>query len=166
MADLNESLHWFDGDYWEADLRWSRPRAVDPGERVTLSPRAFEHGGLYRFERLHLRAAAPVIVRIGIAHAQSIGDRVGQYEPWKLDEWRRRGRLQVSFAPVDMEHQHRRQRYEEIEHLLVFLMQPEHNEKKRATLPSTRFRLRNLGSHGALPREIVFPLLYAGPARN
>jgi hypothetical protein len=100
--------------------------------------------------------------RIGIAYNQSIGKRVSQYAGAPLAQIRSRGQLSISFACMDFDGQERRRRYEDVEHILCFFVQPMANEKKTRSLPADAwYRITNRGSRGDLPKEIVFPALMA-----
>lgn len=149
----------FHGEYWEVDLPWSRPRIVETGRQAWPLDEASESYGLYRFERTHHREASAdaTIVRIGIAYNQTISQRLGQYSAKALDSYRRRGTLWVSHAALHTEARHRRARYEGVEHLLVFYARPVENQRKH-TAPNDWYHIRNLGSRGALPHEIIYPV--------
>jgi hypothetical protein len=150
-----------DGWYCEVFLDWSRPVEVSYNFDG-LTELADNWYGLYRFERGHALKDGPRdIVRIGIAFDQTLGARIRQYTP-KLEEYRRRGSLWVSWAALDLfEGQHRRRRYEDVEHLMIFAVQPDYNERKRNSVPDDFYRIENSGYRGGLPRDIVFPLLRA-----
>lgn len=145
--------------YYEVDLEWSPPVKVTGGLDA-LPECASEEYGVYRFERAHrLRTGPREIIRIGIAYDQYITTRAGQYV-YLLERYRRRGDLWFSHAVLDLNGQHRRKRYEDVEHLLIFASQPCENEKKIGSVPQDDFyKVRNHGNRGALPREIWFPTM-------
>jgi hypothetical protein len=144
--------------YWDIELAWAPPVKVTSG-MSRLPERCFEKYGLYRFERdHHLRSYSREIIRIGIAYDQTIGNRALRYESLVLD-YRRRGSVWFSYAVLWLDGRHRRARYEEVEHLLVYVTQPLENEKKRQSLPNVYYRIENSGHRGALPRRITFPLV-------
>jgi len=144
--------------YWEVELRWSRPKLVTPGQRPELPEAVGERHGVYRFDRMHHNLQQKEVVRIGIAHAQTLAERVHQYTATRVDRWRRRGKIWVSAAELYMNHKHVRNRYEELEWVLIAFMQPRHNEKKKAFAPkNTWFWIDNSGYRGPLPKILVFP---------
>jgi len=149
--------------HWDVDLDWKRPRDIEGDDAsVALPEEAFEHRGIYRFVREHHRHgfAGGMTERIGIAYDQSIGKRVSQYTGAPLRGIRNRGRLSISYALFDFDGQERRRRYEDVEHILCFFVQPVANTQKTRSLPSSAwYRITNRGSRGDLPKEIVFPAL-------
>lgn len=154
------SLHKFDRDwYFEVDLTWDPPVKVNDDFDALPDCTTDEHG-VYRFERAHHLSSGPrEIVRIGIAYDQTIAKRANQYLPY-LPRYRRKGDLWFSHAVLDINGQHRRQRYEDVEHLLVFACQPCENTHKRESVPRDHFyRIRNYGHRGRLPRKLTFPAM-------
>jgi hypothetical protein len=151
--------------HWEVDLDWKRPREISGDDAsIFLPEEAFEIRGIYRFIREHhLHGfSGGMTERIGIAYNQSIGKRVSQYTGAPLAAIRNRGQLSISYAFLDFEGQDRRQRYEDVEHILCFFVQPVGNDKKTRSLPADAwYRIKNRGSRGDLPKEIVFPALMA-----
>ncbi len=63
---------------------------------------------------------------------------------------------------------------EEIEHLLIWALDPPYNDRKNYTLPgmgkhrANAWHLENIGFRfaGQMPREIVFPWMLVKPGRN
>jgi hypothetical protein len=163
MALKAFDLTQLDVYHWEVDLDWTRPREIDGDDPSVVLPReAFEHRGMYRFIREHHRqgVSGGMTERIGIAYDQSIGKRVSQYTGGPLREIRNRGTLSISYALFDFDGQDRRQRYEDVEHMLCFFVQPVANVQKTRSLPRDAwYRVRNHGSRGDLPKEIMFPAL-------
>ena len=147
------------GSYWEAELSWSKPRVVPAGQCPTLLEWIGESYGVYRIERRHhlCNDRFPEVLRVGIAYDQTLSERLKQYPAGLLDRWRAKGTVSVSAAKIVMEHQHRRVRYEEIEHMLVHFLGPAQNEKKKYSPPAGPFQVTNTGFKGRLPRLIVFP---------
>jgi hypothetical protein len=142
--------------YWNVELKWSRPVDVSY-DFDGLPDHAEENHGLYRFERHHHHLDnGPEIIRIGVAFEQTLATRLRQYST-RLDDYRRLGSLRVSHALLTIDGQQRRARYEAVEHLLILLVQPIENEKKRSGIPDGFYKITNTGHRGKLPRELVFP---------
>lgn len=145
--------------YWHVNLDWSPPCKVTEGF-TGLPDCASSEYGLYRFERDHsLSIHRRETIRIGVAFNQTIAVRAAQYEP-QLTKYSRRGSLWFSHAELELSGQHRRGRYEAVEHLLIFAVQPRENERKRNSVPEGFYRIINAGWRGELPETVVYPLLH------
>jgi hypothetical protein len=145
--------------YWHVEVHWDAPCKVSDGFDSRPDCTRTEYG-LYRFERDHaLSDYRRDVIRIGVAFNQTIATRAAQYEA-NLDKYRRRGSLWFSHAVLELKGQHRRGRYEAVEHLLIFATQPRENDRKIKSVPEGFYRITNSGSRGVLPRTIVYPLLH------
>ena len=148
-------------EYWSAVITWSYPKKWDRRSVVDVTGEATEECGIYRFERSHrLRDDDErELTYIGIAHSQFLAVRLAQHGVDKLDKWRKRGDLFVSYGIITLaDANHVRSRYEEIEHLFIYFLKPVENERKWGSAPHGSYRITNEGSRGVLPREITYPL--------
>ncbi|MDC1142181.1 hypothetical protein OAU50_03750 [Planctomycetota bacterium] len=151
--------HLREEDYVEVELKWVHPRLVLDDSEDFLRDEAWDYRGVHRFERTHAAStsAKPEIIYIGISYSQSIAERVLGHSK-KFRDWRARGELYFSFAPLDFYgRNHVRKYYEAVEHLLIYVMQPKHNTQKMNSMPNVAIDLDNMGSRGGLPREIIYP---------
>ena len=151
--------HVYGGDYWSVELEWVPPTKWKGNPRIELDDDAYDSFGMYRFERSHhLQNRPRELTYVGLAFRQSIGERVYQHPHSQLAEWKKKGNLWVSYAPVVLKGRHYRQRYEEVEHLLTYFGQPREAMKKFGSVPSCFLHIVNAGWKGTLPREIRYPV--------
>ena len=114
---------------------------------------------MYRFERSHrLKNGPRELTYVGLAFRQHIGKRIEQHQGDKLQRWKRHCELWISYAPLETDCRHIKARYEEVEHLLIYIGKPIEARKKLKSLPRGRLRIENTGWRGALPKEIVYPV--------
>jgi len=150
-----------DDFYTKVVLDWAPPIKCFPEEYVILPDDAYKKCGLYRFERHHPlhNGAKRKVAYIGITYNQNLGERVYQYTPQKLEKWRNRGTLWISYAEVEVYNGNiSRSVFETVEHILAFMLQPNENIRKVKSIPSgVWYRIINKGNKGELPREILYP---------
>ena len=149
--------------YWKAIIDWKPPRKWyrdDEYPGVYLGNGDRDGYGIYRFER---RQANQKIGRenlyIGIAFQQVFDKRLHQgFHEWILKNVKR-GQIWVSVGIIDLRGtKHIKQRYEEIEALLIYFTQPTLNERKKYLCPECYLEIENIGYKGPLPRYIKYPV--------
>jgi hypothetical protein len=145
-------------EYWNVDLKWTPSIKWGDEKRIQLKDKAYSEYGMYRFERYHhLKKGHKELTYLGLAFKQSIGVRVYQHPVEELNEWKKNGYLWVSYAPLYIDGHHKKERYEEVEHLLTYFSKPREARKKFKSIPNCRLHIRNLKYKGTLPEEIIFP---------
>lgn len=147
------------GDYWSVELEWTPPIKWKEDSRWELNEEADDGFGMYRFERSHhLQKRSRELTYVGLAFKQSISKRVYQHPSSQLSEWKKKGELWISYAPLILKGKHYRQRYEEVEYLLTYFAQPREAMKKFVSAPSCFVHIVNSGWRGTLPKEIRYPV--------
>lgn len=150
-------------DYWKAIINWAASRKwfkdkEDPG--VSLAPNRKKEHGIYRFERRHgNQKNSRENLYIGIAYGQNFETRLHQgYHEMKLQE-SKTGQIWVSVGTIDLfGAKHVRERYEEIEKLLIYFTEPTLNIRKKEWSPECYCEIINKGYRGPLPQYLRYPV--------
>ena len=149
--------------YWKAVIDWKPPRRWyddDEFQRVYLRDSDKTEYGIYRFERRHgSQKDGRENLYIGIAFRQYFDKRLHQgFHEWMLRN-AKKGQIWVSVGLIDLKGtKHTRQRYEEIEALLIYFTRPTLNERKKHWCRECYYEINNIGYKGPLPKYIKYPL--------
>jgi hypothetical protein len=148
-----------DDEYWGFTINWKRPFRWYKNEKVYLDVKDKKETGIYRIEWHHEnQKKGPDNLYIGITFEQSFYERINKHINW-LKDYFNYGQIQVSIGLIKQEESiHKRKRYEEIEHVLIYFTQPSENEKKKKFAPKTAMEIKNKGYIGTLPKKITFPV--------
>lgn len=153
-------------EYWIATIDWRSPHKWYKGDKfysagVDLDEEFRSEYGVYRFERRFQKLSkGKEIIYIGIAFSQPFHVRLhlGDHEN-RIARYKKPGEIWVSVGTIDLPDAiHRRERYEQIEGILVYFTQPILNKQKMKWVCSDPFIIRNKGYRGLLPRYIKFPV--------
>lgn len=148
-------------DYWEAEIAWQPLRKWyrngDIG--VDLSEFFRTSNGIYRFEGRYENRKDKTLLYIGIAYEQTFDDRLHQGYHEKKIKYRKAKDVSVSVGSITLNNTiNTRKRYEEIEQLLIYFVDPELNVRKKTWCPECFFKVINSGHRGVLPRKIIYPV--------
>ena len=150
-------------EYWKAIISWMPPRKWykdenDPG--VYLDKKIKNYCGVYRFERKHGNEKnGNENLYIGIAYKQSFNVRLHQGYHDLIVKKAKTGEIWVSVGIVDLQgSNHTKERYEEIESILIYFSKPTLNEKKKKWGPDCGFEIVNEKYRGSLPKYIKYPV--------
>jgi len=160
----------------EVEVTWSKPRIWVAGETAPIDPDSDLTNCLYCLVRDHHRANAKTrIAYVGIT--QDASKRfVNHHVAKRLTSMR--GQTSLTIGTVNFGSYWRkggtRLALEQLEHLLIWALWPEENDRKSSTLPgmgahSTKpWHVKNLGFRfaGTMPRELVYPWMLIKPGRD
>ena len=148
-------------DYWQAKIDWSPLRKWHRHTEVgvDLSSDTISEYGIYRFEGRYKKNTLKRLLYIGIAYEQEFDIRLHQgYHQAKL-KYCKAHEIHVSVGTINLTNtKHTRNRYEEIESILIYFCTPSKNIKKKALCPDCYFKIQNSGHRGILPRRILYPV--------
>ena len=152
-------------DYWRATIEWKAPHKWYKdklyGEGVDLDDKLKNEYGIYRFERRSKKlSVGKEIIYIGIAYGQTFDVRLrfGDHAH-KIEQYKKPGEIWVSVGIIDLPDTiHRRERYEQIEGVLIYFTQPKLNKEKMKWVHSDPFIISNKGYRSLLPKYIRFPV--------
>jgi hypothetical protein len=147
-------------DYWKAVIDWKAPRKWHRKDDIGVDlPEKYKNQyGIYRFESRNIDYGKELLY-IGIAYEQNFDCRLHQgYHESKLKTIKAR-EIRVSVGIINLKSsRHFRNRYEEIEKLLIYFTQPKLNFKKKEWCPDCYFEIINQGYRGLLPKYIKYPV--------
>jgi hypothetical protein len=155
-----------ENDYWRATIDWKAPHKWYKKDKfysagVDLEDKLRNEYGIYRFERRHGKLSkGKEIVYIGIAYCQTFDVRLhyGDHAN-KIERYKKPGEIWISVGTIDLPDTiHRRERYEQIEGVLIYFTQPILNKQKMKWVYSDPFIIRNKGYRGLLPKYVRFPV--------
>ncbi len=160
----------------EVEVTWSKPRVWLADESAPIGADSNVTNCLYCLVRDHHRASAKTkIAYVGItkdAKKRFVNHKVAK----KLTSMR--GQTSLSIGTVNFGSYWReggtRLALEQLEHLLIWAIWPESNDRKAYTLPgmgahpTKPWHVRNLGYRfaGTMPRELVYPWMLVKPGRD
>jgi len=160
----------------EVEVTWTKPRIWVAGEAAPIDAESEVTNCLYCLVRDHHRANAKTkIAYVGItkdAKKRFVNHHVAK----RLTSMR--GQTSLSLGSVDFGSYWRdggtRQALEQLEHLLIWALWPDENDRKAYTLPgmgahpTKPWHVRNLGFRfaGTMPRELVYPWMLVKPGRD
>lgn len=148
-------------DYWKAEIDWQPLRKWyrknDIG--VDLSEYAKSEYGIYRFEGQYENHDAKKLLYIGIAYEQTFDERLHQgYHEYKIKHIKAK-EIWVSVGFITLKNTiHTRDRYEDIEKILIYFSEPKLNIRKKPWCPECYLEIINTGYRGVLPQKIVYPV--------
>ncbi len=162
--------------YKTATIEWNKPRIWKSGEGAPTELAEFAAGYVYALTRDHHRQKhKDIISYIGLT--RNLSHRF--YNHSKANELlSKRGDVYLCIGQVTFERYHHRTgtapAIEQIEHLLIWAISPELNERKMFTMPGMGanagrpWHIINQGYRfsGLMPREIVFPWMLVKPGRD
>jgi hypothetical protein len=144
-------------EYWRAVINWKPPHKwyQDGDVGVDLADDTKHKNGIYRFESRQKHK----LLYIGHTYRQDFDERLHQgHHEGKL-KGLRSGEIWVSVGIIDLKGSNRsRQRYEEIEGILVYFTDPILNKSKTVCSPDCSYEIVNKGYKGLLPEKIKFPV--------
>ena len=161
--------------YKQATLTWSNPRTWDKGTEAPVTNE--DDASIYAIVRNHGRSKTRDIIEyIGLTTDPEKRFRNHQTA---RDIVEMRGTVGISFAPISFikgrnKSANRKRALEEIEHILIWALEPRHNQKKNYTLPGmgknggNAWHIINDGYRfaGKMPLELVFPWMLVKVGRN
>ena len=153
-----------DEAYWKATISWKPARkwykdGFDSG--VYLRNSLKNESGIYRFERRHgNQKNGRETLYIGIAHKQDFDTRLHQPDYLGKLKKAKAGEIWVSVGIIDLNgSSHRRERYEELENILVYFSGSSLNDKKTKWISrKVYYEVVNEGYKGPLPKYIRYPV--------
>lgn len=159
-------LPLYDDDYWFASIDWKAPRkwyhkTKEYAAGVDLDKKYKSKEGIYRFERLSNRLSnRRELFYVGIAFEDTFDERLHQgYHEALLRNYRKTGDFWVSVGIIDLPGAlHTRERYEQIEAILIYFLQPRLNTKKKKWIRSDPFTIDKTSYRGLIPRYIRYPV--------
>lgn len=156
-------------------LDWTRPAEWRSGFPVPLGKLA--GAALYVISRNHGNAQLKHMIEY-VGLASNVRTRFYNH-PTAVDLRNKPGQTYLSFAPVDFVRGRDRiasqkRAMEEIEHLLIWALNPPYNDRKNYTLPgmgangANAWHVENTGFRfaGQMPKEIVFPWMLVKPGTD
>jgi hypothetical protein len=159
----------------EVAIHWSKPKIWHAGETAPIAEDEASNC-LYCLVRDHHRASSKTrIVYVGITKD---GKRRFVNHHVAKELTKKRGQTSLSIGTVDFgsywRSQGTRLALEQLEHLLIWALWPELNDRKSYTLPgmgknpTKPWHIRNLGYRfsGVMPRELVYPWMLVKPGRD
>jgi len=149
-----------ENDYWEARINWKPLRKWYRHGEVGVELSDFEKNecGIYRFEGNYFNNRNEILY-IGLTYDQCFNDRLHQGYHEKKLKYNRADKIWVSVGIIDLQNgNHTRNRYEEIEKILIYFSDTKLNISKKTWCPECYFKITNEGYKGALPRRIVYPV--------
>jgi len=148
-------------DYWKAIIEWTHPCKWNKEEKcVYLTNKYKREYGIYRFERRHgNQKSGRENIYIGHAFDQTFDIRLHQgFHEAKIKK-AGIGEIWVSLGIINLKKsKHLKQRYREIEKILIYFTQPKQNEKEKSWGPDCQFEIFNKGHRGPLPYYIRYPV--------
>ncbi|MBL8029581.1 MAG: hypothetical protein JNL74_24410 [Fibrobacteres bacterium] len=146
-------------DYWSAEITWSTPRKwyrIKGYTGVNLPVMLKNKYGIYKFEGHYENGNK--LLYIGIAYCQNFDTRLHQSR--NNLKYLKASNITVSTGQIDLgSFKYTRKRFEEIEKILIYFMEPHLNIKKTIWCPhDCFFEIINSGKRGLLPKRIVYPV--------
>jgi hypothetical protein len=154
---------------------WSKPKILHDGEKPPIAEDEASNC-IYCLVRDHHRANTKArIVYIGItkdANRRFVRHHVAE------ELTKKRGQTSLSIGTVDFESYWRKKNTQlalnQLEHLLIWALWPELNDRKSCTLPgmgkntTQPWHIWNMGFRffGVMPRELVYPWMLVKPGRD